>query len=139
MTNTLFVEQISCQINFVAGNIWQRFFFLEETFDHVPGNKKIKFHRYADLGRTQETLACSQTLYFLFTGCRACMMKYKPHAHSRTLALLASSPMFSKRTKRKIKQCLCTGYRDFRHRRTLILKVYINGHENGRKSRKGTQ
>ena len=96
----------------------------------MPRSKKIKFHRYADIGRTQETLACSQTLYFLFKGCRARMMKYKPHAHSRTPALLASSPMFSKRTKRKIKQCLCTGYRDFRHRRTMILKVYINGHEN---------
>ena len=32
-------------------------------------------------------------------------------ARSRALASLASSPMFSKRTKRKIKQRLCTGYR----------------------------
>ena len=38
--NTLFVEQISHQINFFAGNIWRHFFFVEETFDHVPGNEK---------------------------------------------------------------------------------------------------
>ena len=38
MTNTLIVEQISRQINFFAGNIYQRFFFVEETYDHVRGN-----------------------------------------------------------------------------------------------------
>ena len=40
MINTLFVEQISCQINFFAGNIKRRFFFMEETFGHVPDNEK---------------------------------------------------------------------------------------------------
>ena len=32
-----------------------------------------------------------------------------------------------------------TNLGDFRNRRTMILKAYINGHENGRKSLKGTQ
>ena len=68
-------------------------------------------------------LACSQTLYFLFKVRRAREIKFKPEGiywppaqggsgggSSRALALLASSPMFLKRTKTKIKQCLCTGY-----------------------------
>ena len=68
-------------------------------------------------------LACSQTLYFLFKVRRARVIKFKPEGiywppaqggsgggSSRALALLASSPMFLKRTKTKIKQCLCTGY-----------------------------
>ena len=46
-------------------------------------------------------IACSHTLYFLF---KAVVER------SRTFASLASSPIFSKRTKRKIKQRLCTGY-----------------------------
>ena len=40
MINMLFVEQIFCQINFFAGNIKRRFFFLEETFGYVPDNEK---------------------------------------------------------------------------------------------------
>ena len=38
MTNTLIGEQISRQINFFAANIYRRFFFVEETYDHVRGN-----------------------------------------------------------------------------------------------------
>ena len=68
-------------------------------------------------------LACSQTLYFLFKVRRARVIKFKPEGiywppaqggsgggSSRALALLGSSPMFLKRTKRKMKQLLCTGY-----------------------------
>ena len=77
ITNTLFVEQISPEINFFARNILKRhFFFVEETFE----NKK-----------DQISLIC----------------RYR------------------------------TNLGDFRHRCTKKLKVYINGHENGWKSRKG--
>ena len=68
-------------------------------------------------------VACSQTLYFLFNVRRGRVIKFKPEGiywppaqggsgggGSRALALLASSLMFLKRTKRKIKQRLCTGY-----------------------------
>ena len=122
MTNTLF-----CGTNFLPNQLLCRKYLA--TFLLSGGDFRSRAGQQKD--------QVSQTLYFLFKGCRARMMNYKPHAHSRTLALLTSSPMFSKRMKRKIKQCLCTGYRDFRHCRMMILKVYINGHENGRKSRKG--
>ena len=57
-------------------------FFVEETFDHVPGNKKDQI-----------------------------------------------SPI-----------CRCgTNLGDFKHHRTMTLKLYINGRENGRKLQKGTQ
>ena len=64
-------------------------------------------------------------LFFPFKVRRAWVITYKPQgiywppaqggsvalrARFRALALLVSSPMFSKRTKRKIKQRLCTGY-----------------------------
>ena len=70
-------------------------------------------------------LACSQTLYFLFKVCRARVIKNKPRGihwppaqggiyfsfsrFARVLASLSRTPVFSKRTKRKIKQHLCTG------------------------------
>ena len=77
-------------------------------------------------------LACSQTLYFLFKVRRARVIENKPQgiywppaqwgsgggkekfflalrARCRALASLAGSLMSSKRTKRKIKQRLCTG------------------------------
>ena len=75
MTNRLFAEQISRQINFFAGNIVAtKFFFVEETFDHVPGNEKDQV-----------------------------------------------SPICRYRT----------NLGDFRHHRTMMLKVYINGHKTG--------
>ena len=37
-------------------------------------------------------------------------LAFRARSHSLSLASLARSPMFSKRTKRKIKQRLCTGY-----------------------------
>ena len=81
-------EYAVCGTNFSPNQLLCRkylatkFFFVEETFDHVPGNEKDQ----------------------VWPICR-----YR------------------------------TNLGDFRHRRTMILKVYINGHENGRKSRKGTQ
>ena len=74
-------------------------------------------------------VACSKTLYFLFKVSRTRVIKYKPEgiywppaqagsgggfllalrSRSCALASLATSPMFSKRTKTKIKQRLCTG------------------------------
>ena len=58
MINMLFVEQICCQINFFS-KIFRRFFFVEETFDHMPGSE----HRYADMGRTLETLDTATQWY----------------------------------------------------------------------------
>ena len=52
MINMLFVEQISFQINFSAGNILCGG---DLSITCVPGNGKIKFHRYADMGRTLQT------------------------------------------------------------------------------------
>ena len=42
MINTLFVERISCQVNFFAENIRRSFFSLwsRVSHDHVPGNEK---------------------------------------------------------------------------------------------------
>ena len=53
-------------------------------------------------------LACSQTLYFFFKVRRTRVIK-KTKTAGDLLTFLARSPMFSKRTKRKIKQHLCTG------------------------------
>ena len=59
-------------------------------------------------------LACSQILYFLFKVRRAHMIKTKPQgiflSRSRSRACLALAHAGRKRTKRKIKQRLCTGY-----------------------------
>ena len=76
-----------------------------------------------------ERVACSQTLYFTFKVRRARVIKNKHRGRftnrqrkgvgvreeeyfSRSTLVLARSlrsPMFSKRRKRKIRQCLCTG------------------------------
>ena len=74
-------------------------------------------------------LVCSQTLYFLFKVCRARVIKNKNRGGFTdrqrkgfgvgegenslffffALRVPSRSPMVSKRTKRKIKQRLCTG------------------------------
>ena len=45
MINTLFVEWI-----FRQNQLLCRKYLVEETFDHLPGNEKINFHRYAAMG-----------------------------------------------------------------------------------------
>ena len=57
-------------------------------------------------------LAWSQTVYFLFKVRLARVIKYKPRGFidRQRKGVVWGSPMFLKRTKRKIKQCLCTGY-----------------------------
>ena len=84
MINTLFVEQISCQINFFAENIKRSFFSLWRrlSINHMPGNEKDQVSLIWRYG---------------------------------------------------------TSLWDFRHCRTMVLKVYINGRENGWKPQKGTQ
>ena len=55
-------------------------------------------------------LACSQTLYFFFKVRRTRVIKKNKNCEGFIdLSRAPRSPMFSKRTKRKIKQHLCTG------------------------------
>ena len=52
MINTLYVEQISRQINFFAENIKvikRRFFFVEKTFDHPPSAGQRKRLRFTNM------------------------------------------------------------------------------------------
>ena len=56
----------------------------------------------------------TDSLFSLFKVCRARVIKYKPDKEDLSTASAAlGSRMFSKRTKRKIKQRLCTGYLEF--------------------------
>ena len=77
---------------------------------------------FAYPGASPEILACSQSLYFHFKVRRARVIKYKPREIYSPPAQrgrgggrnsLSRTPMFSKKTKRKIKQRLCTVYRPF--------------------------
>ena len=77
---------------------------------------------FAYPGASPELLACSQSLYFLFKVRRARVIKYKPRGIYWPPAQrgrgggrnsLSRTPMFSKKTKRKLKQRLCTVYRPF--------------------------
>ena len=98
---------------------------------HCKKKKKLEFLKSSNKKNNPEaweTVACLQTLYFLFKVRRARVIKNKPRGihwppgrggrgegrRIRKLFIFLSraprKPVFSKRTKRKIKQRLCTGY-----------------------------
>ena len=97
----------------------------------VRRKKKLEFLKPSNKKNNPEaweTVACLQTLYFLFKVRRARVIKNKPRGihwppgrggrgegrRIRKLFIFLSraprTPVFFKRTKRKIKQRLCTGY-----------------------------
>ena len=74
----------------------------------------VQFDWYCERGGDNDkALTWGRDLIYLFfpkdVYRRSLFFSLAFHARSRTLASLASSPMFSKRAKRKIKQRLCTG------------------------------
>ena len=81
---------------------------------NYTSNLYLLFHWYCERGGdSDESLTWRRDLINLFSPKdvyrRALFFVLALCARSRAFASLASSPMFSKRTKRKIKQRLCTG------------------------------
>ena len=128
---------ISCLKAIIKANRLFQFSNNRLNRNHLYNTAKSKSnqaHSFGNLLLSPWHLACSQTLYFLFKVRRARMIKNKPRgiywppaqrgrgggrrnfiflSLARVLASPTRTPMFSKRTKRKIKKRLCTGYLTF--------------------------